>query len=86
MYGFGGLGEVEVEIWSDVTIAGQRPTEQKGKIELLSQWTKDGWDEQLRILYVLYNILYMQPKKQLKVQYIGIFEEIDSFYWPKMHL
>ena len=22
----------------------------------------------------------MQPKKQLKVQYIGIFEEIDSFY------
>ena len=30
----------KVEIWSDVTIAGQRPTEQ-GKIELLSQWTKD---------------------------------------------
>ena len=29
--------------------------------------------------------VYMQPKKQLKVQYIGIFEEIDSFYWPKMH-
>ena len=27
----------------------------------------------------------MQPKKQLKVQYIGIFEEVDSFYWPKMH-
>ena len=27
----------------------------------------------------------MQPKKQFKVQYIGIFEEIDSFYWPKMH-
>ena len=27
----------------------------------------------------------MQPKKQLKAQYIGIFEEIDSFYWPKMH-
>ena len=22
----------------------------------------------------------MQPKKQLKAQYIGIFEEIDSFY------
>ena len=41
MYGFGGLGEVEVEIWTDVTIAGQRTTEQ-GKIELLSQWTKDG--------------------------------------------
>ena len=28
----------------------------------------------------------MQPKKQLKVQYIGIFEEMDSFYWPKMQL
>ena len=44
---------------------------------------------ELKILYILYNILYisyMQPKKQLKVQYIGIFEEIDSFYWPKMHL
>ena len=26
MYGFGGLGEVEVEIWSDVTIAGQQKT------------------------------------------------------------
>ena len=23
MYGFGGLGEVKVEIWSDVTIAGR---------------------------------------------------------------
>ena len=38
MYGFGGVGEVEVEIWSDVTMAGQ----QKGKIGLLSQWTMDG--------------------------------------------
>ena len=27
----------------------------------------------------------MQPKKQFKVQYIGIFEDIDTFYWPKMH-
>ena len=25
-------------------------------------------------------------KKQFKVQIIGILEEIDSFYWPKMHL
>ena len=40
MYGFGNLGEVEVEIWSDVTIAGQ--TTEQGKIELLSQWTMDG--------------------------------------------
>ena len=30
MYGFGGLEEVEVEIWSDVTIAG-RTNEQKRK-------------------------------------------------------
>ena len=45
MYGLGGLGEAEVEIWSDVTIAGrtdERTNKQKGKIELLSQWTKDG--------------------------------------------
>ena len=41
MYGFGGLGEVEVEIWSDVTIGG-RTDEQKGKIGLLSQWTMEG--------------------------------------------
>ena len=27
----------------------------------------------------------IQPKKQFKVQIIGILEEIDSFYWPKMH-
>ena len=34
MYGFGDLGEVEVEIWSDVTIAGQTTNEQKGKTGL----------------------------------------------------
>ena len=33
MYGFGGLGEVEVEIWSDVTMAGQRPTDRPNKKE-----------------------------------------------------
>ena len=33
----------KVEIWSDVTIPGQRQTKnEKGKIELLSQWTMDG--------------------------------------------
>ena len=44
MYGFGGLGEVEVEIWLDVTIAGRtnERTNKQGKIELLSQWTMDG--------------------------------------------
>ena len=31
MYGFGGLGEVEVEIWSDVTIAGQTTNRTKRK-------------------------------------------------------
>ena len=41
MYGFGGSGASRSEIWSDVTIAGQRTTEQ-GNIGLLSQWTKDG--------------------------------------------
>ena len=41
MYGFGGLGQVEVEIWSGVTIAGQTNDEQ-GKIELLSHWTMEG--------------------------------------------
>ena len=45
MYGFGGLGEVEMEIWWDVTIAGRtdgRTDEQKGKIGLLSHWTMEG--------------------------------------------
>ena len=42
----------KVEIWSDVTIAGRtdgrtdgqtdKQTNEQGKIELLSQWTKDG--------------------------------------------
>ena len=41
MYGLGGLGEVEVEIWTDVTMAGQ-PTNEQGKIGLLSQWTMEG--------------------------------------------
>ena len=30
-------------------------------------------------------MLYEQPKKQCKVQIIGILDEIDSFHWPKMH-
>ena len=28
----------------------------------------------------------IQPQKQFRVQIIGILEEIDSFYWPKMRL
>ena len=31
MYGFGGLGEVEVEIWLDVTIAGRTNERTKRK-------------------------------------------------------
>ena len=29
MYGFGGLGQVEVEIWSDVTMAGRTDNDDK---------------------------------------------------------
>ena len=31
-----------MEIWSDVTIAGRRTNDKQGKIELLSQWTMEG--------------------------------------------
>ena len=72
----------KVKIWSDVTIAGQRTTEQ-GKIGLLSQWTMDDWDEQiiwsrrlqcfyrlwLFMDYVLVNIL---PKKEFMTKKLGI--------------
>ena len=36
MYGFGGLGEVEVEIWSDVTIAG-RPNDRTKRKDRATQ-------------------------------------------------
>ena len=39
-----GCGASRSEIWSDVTMAGR--TNKQGKIELLSQWTMEGWDEQ----------------------------------------
>ena len=42
MYGFRGLGEVEVEVWSDVTIAGQQTNDKQGKIELLSRRIMEG--------------------------------------------
>ena len=41
----------------------------------------------LKILYILYNILYiynLKPGLMFKLLYV--LEEIDSFYWPKMHL
>ena len=31
-------------------------------------------------------MIYIQPKKQFKVQIIGILEEIVPFYLPKLHL
>ena len=37
------------------------------------------FESQFKTKNTIYTI-YMQPKKQLKVQYIGIFEEMDSFY------
>ena len=36
MYGFGGLGEVKVEIWSDVTMAG-RPTDRTKRKDRATQ-------------------------------------------------
>ena len=39
MYGFGGLGEVEVEIWSDVTIAGQTTDKkERQSYSAIGQW------------------------------------------------
>ena len=34
---------------------------------------------------ILYILCILNLKKQLKVQIIIILEEIDFFYWPKMH-
>ena len=52
-------------------------------------WSRNSrFESQFRTKNTIFSIwytVYMQPKKQLKVQFIGIFEEIDSFYWPKMH-
>ena len=42
------------------------------------------FESQFRTKNTIYTI-YMQPKKQLKFQYICIFEEIDSFFLPKIH-
>ena len=37
MYGFGGLGEVEVEIWSDVTIAGRQTIKRQTRKDRATQ-------------------------------------------------
>ena len=42
MYGFGGVGQVEVRFGQMLPWRDGRTDEQKGKIELLSQWTMDG--------------------------------------------
>ena len=47
MYGFGGLGEVEVEIWSDVTMAGQRPTDRPNKKERYSYSAIRQWKAEM---------------------------------------
>ena len=41
MYGFGGLGEVEVEIWSDVTIAGQPTEKERSGYSAIRPWTAE---------------------------------------------
>ena len=38
MYGFGGLGEVEVEIWSDVTMAGRTDDKERQSYSDIRQW------------------------------------------------
>ena len=46
-----GCGATRSEIWTGVTIAGRttNQTTRQGKIELLSQWTMEGWDEQFKL-------------------------------------
>ena len=40
---------------------------------------------QVKVEYLLCGSC-IQPKKELKVQIIGILEEINFYFWPKMHL
>ena len=55
-----GCGATRSEIWSGVTMAGQ--TIKQGKIELLSQWTMEGWDEQKNAPATwIVILLYMTP-------------------------
>ena len=42
MYGFGGVGQVEVRFGQMSPWRDERTTNQQGKIELLSQWTMEG--------------------------------------------
>ena len=42
MYGFGGVGQVEVRFGQMSPWRDKQTTEQQGKIELLSQWTMEG--------------------------------------------
>ena len=51
MYGFGGLGEVEVEIWSDVTMAGQRPTDRPNKKERQSYSAIRPWTAEMNNIW-----------------------------------
>ena len=51
--------------------------------EWVSQWVSQSVSESLTSIA---NDRTRVRQKQFKVQIIGILEEIDSFYWPKMHL
>ena len=42
-------------------------------------------ESQFRTKITIYTMYILNLKKQLKVQIIIILEEIDFFYWPKMH-
>ena len=46
MYGLGGVGQLEVRFGRVSPRRDEQTIKQKGKIELLSQWTMEGWDEQ----------------------------------------
>ena len=42
MYGFGGVGQLEVRFGQMSPWRDEQPNNQQGKIELLSQWTMEG--------------------------------------------
>ena len=42
MYGLGVVGQLEVRFGRVLPWRDKQPTDQKGKIELLSQWTMEG--------------------------------------------
>ena len=51
-------------------------------LDVKIQGLKANWG--LKILYTIWYPVHKQPLKQFKVQIIGILEEKDPYYWPKM--